>query len=450
MFPVRDILLSIVLFGSVPVILAQPWLGPILWAWVSMMAPHRLTWAFAYAMPFAQVIAITTLVALVIARQRKAPPVTSVTTLLALFYVWMCITSVVALNQMGDVYTTWVKVTKIQLMLWVTIILLSGRKQINVLIWTIVLSIGYYGVKGGIWTLLTGGGERVWGPPGSFIEGNNELALALVVIIPFMYYLRTTTSKSWLRFGWIFAMLACMASVLGSHSRGALLALVAMVLFLGLKSHRPLLMTVVNVAAFAVLVAFMPENWTQRMETITTHEDHSAQSRLQTWAMIWNLVQHRPIGAGYDFWTPEVWAQYATQPWTLAYSPHSIYFQVLGEHGFLGLALYVGIGIATWRLASRMIRMSEKDPEMQWMHTLLRCVQVSLLSFAVGGAFLNLVNFDVPYYLAAITVLLWRDCRVQSSNAQPAPVASTSGVAGSKGALPATSRMQPYDERNTA
>jgi len=413
--PVRDIILTAVFACLVPAILVRPWLGPIAWAWVSLMAPHRLTWAFAYAMPFAQIIAITTLVAFFLAPQRKSPPLTAVTTLLALFYLWMCTTSLFALNHTGDVYEMWVKVTKIQLMLWVTIVMLSGRRQIDVLIWTIVVSIGFYGLKGGIWTLVTGGGERVWGPPGSFIEGNNELALALVVIIPLMYYLRSTTSKTWLRFGWVCLILFCMASVLGSHSRGALLALVAMVLFLGFKSSRPVLMTLLNLAVFGALVASMPDNWTQRMETITTHEDHSAQSRLQTWAMIWNLVKHRPIGAGYDFWTPEVWAQYATEPWTLAYSPHSIYFQVLGEHGFLGLALYISIGIATWRLASRMIRMSGRDPQTQWLRTLLRCIQVSLLSFAVGGAFLNLANFDVPYYLIIIVAMLWRDCR-------PAPI----------------------------
>ena len=32
-------------------------------------------------------------------------------------------------------------------------------------------------------------------------------------------------------------------------------------------------------------------------------------------------------------------------------------------------------------------------------------VQASLIAFAVGGAFVNLVNFDLPYYLLVVVVL---------------------------------------------
>jgi probable O-glycosylation ligase (exosortase A-associated) len=416
MLPIRDIVLTVILVLLVPAILARPYLGPLAWAWVGMMVPHRLTWGFAYSLPFAQVVAVTTLIAFFIDKDRKPPPGGTVTWFLALLYLWMSVTAIFAVNPTDDVWNMWVKVSKIQLMLWVTMMMITGRRQIELLIWTIVISIGFYGVKGGIWTILHGGGERVWGPAGSFIEGNNELALALVIVMPLMWYLRSISRSKAARLTWMVAIGLCMMSVLGSHSRGALLAIVAMMLFLGLKSRRPLLFTVLNIAALGVLAVMMPDNWTQRMETITTHEDTSAQSRLYTWRMIWNLVIHRPQGAGFDFWTPEVWSQYAVTEWDKPYAPHSIYFQALGEHGFLGLALYVGLGIATWRLAGRMSRASGTAPETAWLRSLLRCVQVSLISFGVGGAFLNLVNFDVPYYLAAIVAMLWRDCRVEPAS----------------------------------
>jgi probable O-glycosylation ligase (exosortase A-associated) len=421
MFPLRDIFLTATLIALVPIILFRPYIGPLAWAWVSLMVPHRLTWGFAYSLPFAQVVAITTLLAFFIAKDRKAPPVVSVTTLLALFYVWMCFTSLFALNQSGEVFDMWLKVTKIQLMLWVTMAMLSGRRHIELLIWTMVISIGFYGVKGGLYTLRSGGGERVWGPPGSFIEGNNELALALVVVIPLMWYLRTLAVRPRSRMIWTASMLLCALSVLGTHSRGALVAIVAMTLFLGFKSSRPLLTAILALAGLALLALFMPENWTERMGTISTHEDSSAQSRLYTWRMVWNLVTSRPLGAGYDFWTPDVWARYAVDAWDKPYSPHSIYFQVLGEHGFVGFALYIGIAIATWRLAARMIRESRNDPQYQWLRTLLRSIQVALVSFAAGGTFLNLVNFDLPYYLAAIVAMLWRDCRPRAATAKAGP-----------------------------
>jgi probable O-glycosylation ligase (exosortase A-associated) len=198
-----------------------------------------------------------------------------------------------------------------------------------------------------------------------------------------------------------------------------------MALFLGVKSSRPVLMTVLTISLLGLLVAFMPENWSNRMATIQSHEDDSAQSRLQTWRMIWNLALHRPInGAGFDIATPEIWATYAVEPWTRAYSAHSIYFQVLGEHGFVGIFLFLAIGIATWRLCTKIAKASKGNVELEWAARLARTIQVSLMCFATGGAFLNLANYDLPYYLAAIAALIWRDIKPELSKSS-AKTAST-------------------------
>ena len=53
-----------------------------------------------------------------------------------------------------------------------------------------MLSLGFYGVKGGIFTIVNGGVYRVQGPLGTFIGGNNEMALALVMTMPLMRYLQ--------------------------------------------------------------------------------------------------------------------------------------------------------------------------------------------------------------------------------------------------------------------
>ena len=77
---------------------------------------------------------------------------------------------------------------KIMLMTFVTLMLIKTREHVHLLIWVIVGSLGYYGVKGGIFTIVTGGGDMVWGPMGTFIGGNNEIALALIMTIPLMHY----------------------------------------------------------------------------------------------------------------------------------------------------------------------------------------------------------------------------------------------------------------------
>ena len=405
-----------------------------MWVWISMMNPHRLTFGFAYQLPFAMIIAIATLVGLVFSRGRKTLPLTPISLLLLAFVAWMSITSLFAMQPADVVYVSWSQVIKTQFMLFVTMMLIRGRKQIDQLIWVIVISVGFYGVKGGIWTLTSGGQNLVWGPPGSFIEGNNELGLALAMLIPLMYYLAATTSKKWIKYGMWAAIGACVFSILGSHSRGAFLAIGAAAVFLGIKSGRPIVTTAVLVLALAGAAAVMPENWTERMGTIETYQsDASAISRLQTWETIWNMVKSRPIfGAGFDLANPQLYEMYSPYPDMEVYGPHSIYFQVLGEHGFVGLALFLALGVTIWRRGKKLALACMGEPGLEWVPLLMRMVQVSLLVFATGGAFLGLLHYDLPYFLGAIVVLTEVAVAEQKSEKSVRPTGSFAQAAGAE------------------
>jgi O-antigen ligase len=89
------------------------------------------------------------------------------------------------------------------------------------------------------------------------------------------------------------------------------------------------------------------------------------------------------------------------------YVAHSIYFQALGEHGFVGLGLYLGIGLWTWLTAGRLERTTASEPEFsEWVPLLMRMTQASLIGFATGGAFLSMMNTDLTYYIPGIVVLV--------------------------------------------
>jgi probable O-glycosylation ligase (exosortase A-associated) len=172
-------------------------------------------------------------------------------------------------------------------------------------------------------------------------------------------------------------------------------------LFLWLKSQRRLRLGLLLLLAVPPAVAFMPDKWTERMDTINTYEeDGSVQGRFNAWWMAYNLAKDRPIGGGFEVITPELFARYAPHPEDL-HAAHSIYFQVLGEHGFVGLGLYLLLGLMTWRAGSWIVRNATRQPEYQWASSLATMIQVSLIGFSVGGAFLSLLYFDVPYYLMA-------------------------------------------------
>ncbi len=411
----RDVVLTAIVFGLVPFFFTNPVLGTYVWAWLGMMSPHRATYGFAYNLPFAYIVAIATLVPFIFSKQRRPLPVNSITVVLLLLLCWMCVTSVFALNAADVVLERVIFFGKIQLMLFVTMMLVRGRRDIERLIWIVTFSIGFYGIKGGIWTVLTGGGNRVYGPQGSFFEENNGLAVALVMIAPFVYYLYQTVKRRWLRPALMFSGVAISFAILGSQSRGALLALVSMAALLGLKSQRPVRATVLLGVLVVGAIAFMPDSWTSRMETIQTYEaDGSAMSRVYTWQTLWNVALDRPIlGAGFRTDTPEIFARYAPFDGSTTFGnggvfvAHSIYFQALGEHGFPGLFLFVLLGLVTWRKAGQLAKLTRADPEFgDWVPVLMRMVQVSLLGFAVGGAFLSMMQFDIPYYIVGYVVMV--------------------------------------------
>lgn len=410
----RDLLLAGVVGVLLLATFKHPVIGAYLWAWLSLMNPHKLAYGFAANFPFAQACAIATLLALALTRQRQAIPLNAITiTHLALVF-WMSFTCLFALAPPDAVLDRWVFVIKIQVMMFVTLMLVLEPRQLRVLIWVVTFSVGFYGIKGGVFTLMTGGGARVWGPPGGMIQGNNELAVALTMMTPMMYYLRQTEPNKWLKRALTVCMVLVVFSILGSQSRGALIAVLAMALVLGLKGKHPIRTTLGLGLFVAVAIAFMPDTWTSRMETISTYrEDQSAMSRLWTWTTLWNAAVDRPlVGAGLQSDDPAVFGRYAPLDGDYAifagrvFVAHSIYFQMLGEHGFVGLGLFLLLGVLTWRMASRLAAATKDDGEFgAWMPMLMRMVQVSLVGYGAGGAFLSLAYLDLPYYLVGFVAL---------------------------------------------
>jgi probable O-glycosylation ligase (exosortase A-associated) len=402
----RDLVLAAFLFGSVPVILWRPAVGVFLWTWVSLMNPHRLTWGFAYDYAFGQLIAIATLIGMLLSTEPKRLPVTPVTVVLFLMVLWMNVTTLFAFDIGSEALPTWERVMKIQLMVFVALYLLYSKQHVQVLIWVVAGSIAFYGIKGGVFTLLVDGQYRVWGPQGSFIEDNNALALAIIITMPLLHYLFLQTTNRWLRWTLLAAMLLCGLSVLASYSRGAALGILAMAGFLWWKSRTKLVTALALAVLVPVVIGFMPEKWEDRMRSVQNYEqDGSAMGRLNAWGMAINLANDRPfVGGGFETFNLEIFRRYAPDP---AYfqGAHSIYFQMLGEHGYVGLMLFLLLWILVWRDASWIINRSRNQSELRWASDLARMIQVSLVGYAVGGAFLNRAYFDLPYDLLVALVL---------------------------------------------
>ena len=400
----RDIAVTLVIFSTLPFIFWRPYIGILVWTWIGFMNPHRLTWGFAYDMQFALIVAIVTLVSFAISREPKKIPWTRESIVLLLFIVWMFVTTI--FSEYPEL--AWLhmeKVAKIQLMIFVTLMLMQSKERINLLVWVMALSLAFYGVKGGIFTIVNGGVYHVRGPEGSFIGGDNEMGLALVMTIPLLRYLQMSARIVLVRHAMTAALLLTAIAAIGSQSRGALVGIIAMGAFLWLKSRNKFFTMMIAAAGAALVISTMPQQWFDRMETVKNYEqDDSAKGRINAWHMAFNLAKDRPLGAGFDGWQPPMFARYAPVPDDV-HDAHSIYFEVLGEHGFVGLGLFVALGMMTWGTASWVIKRARGAQQTRWAADLAAMVQVSLVGYASAGAFLGLAYFDFYYTLVAVVLL---------------------------------------------
>ena len=84
-------------------------------------------------------------------------------------------------------------------MTFLAMLIVNSKERLIKFMFGIVIFIGFVGIKGAAFGLATGGQYTVWGPPETFLEDNNALGLALIIILPLAFYARDLFQKKWLR-----------------------------------------------------------------------------------------------------------------------------------------------------------------------------------------------------------------------------------------------------------
>jgi putative inorganic carbon (HCO3(-)) transporter len=428
----RDFIVFAVVFGLLPFILKRPAIGAMAFTWISLMNPHRLCYGAAYDFPFAALVAAVTLLSMLFTRQPRRLPLGPITLTLILFMAWTTFTSFFALEPLL-VWYEWERVTKTLFMVLISIMVLNSERDIKEFAWVVGLSLGFYGLKGGLFTLASGGVNHVLGPAGSYISENNELALALVTTLPIIWYLRMQASQKWLSRSLLGASIFTIISVAGSYSRGALLAGMAMLFFLWLKSRKKVATGLILLLTVSIVYLIMPEQWFARMSTIDSYnQDASALGRINAWHFAINVAMHNFLGGGFKVFTPQMFIVYAPEPLNY-HVAHSIYFQVLGEQGIIGLIIYLLLMMFSWRAGTRIIKFCKNRADLKWASNLAAMSQVSIIGYAVGGAFLSLAYFDLYYDVIVLLVVLEKFLFLTSNKINTQTPASIQQHAGNRG-----------------
>lgn len=396
----RSIALITLFLIYLPPVFLQPFCGILLWTWFSIMNPHRLVWGMGSDLPFSLVIAVSTLTAWMISNEPKIPPRSAITVGLVGLMITTSIATILALSP-AAAFEKWELVIKTLLMSVLTLALLTNRIRIHAFIWVLVLSLGYYGVKGGAFVIATAGSYMVFGPELSAINDNNHLAVALIMTVPLMYYLYLHSKHRWVRLGTISMLALTLVAALMSYSRGGLLAMLVMGCIIWWRSPKKIGLTLLIVALVGGVALMAPEKWFDRMNTISTYEeDDSAMARFEIWRSGLKIFAGNPVfGGGFRVTEDQgVINQYVTGQ--VRRAVHNSHLQVLIENGSIAFFFHLLLIGGTWHYGSRIRRLTYRRPDMAWARDLASMLQTSLAGYVAGGTFLSLAYYDGWYSIA--------------------------------------------------
>jgi probable O-glycosylation ligase (exosortase A-associated) len=286
-------------------------------------------------------------------------------------------------------------------------------------------------------TILTGG---KYGASFGLVEGNgglaegSHLATVCLMIIPVLLHLRrfTLILPRWriIKLGYLGLAFACLAACVGTFERTAIVGLVVVVLGLLLRSRRRILYGAILAGVVVVgssYVATSKNEWVERMKTIATYsQDNSAFGRILVWQWTLDFVKTHPYGGGFNAYLIDEIKLPGTKehPEPIVDKGrafHSVYFEMLGEHGWVGLGLFLSLFAVSFLTLRRAATRAKRLPGMEWCHDLARMLQISLLVPLACGAFIGIAFQAEIYYMFALAVMMRQQVRVAERMVRAAP-----------------------------
>lgn len=386
-----------------------------------MIVHNAYAYGFAAQIPFNKIAAAMAILTLMFSREPKRMPANFTVVLMVLFGIWGGISAMTSISSQGYVVDYLERLVKIIVFVLMIVLVINTRERIEAFLYAICLSLGFHGVLAGAKFLASGGSSRINGPGQSIIGDNNHLALAMVVLLPMVIYLYRQANHRLLKYALMGSGTLVAVAVMGTFSRGGFLGIASIGMLAFVRSNRKGRFVAIVVPMVALAIAFAPDLWSNRMDSIkSADQDSSFMGRVIAWKQSTLIAMANPVfGGGFhavqDF---NVWIDTqrnfkrldfiptAEPSQTIAYAAHSIYFEVLGDLGFGGLAIFILILLTSWRNAALIIRHSKDREAWRWAGELATGLQYSLIAYAVSGAALSMAYFDLIYVVCALLVVM--------------------------------------------
>ncbi len=418
----RDLLLVGFLFVAIYYSFRRPYIGVAAWTWIALIAP--VNWAFGFSQSFRLnlTIVLVTMLSYLFVEKHKEFRLNAIGFWILAFGFWTLMSTLFNLNSNPqNVWAYWNQFVKVLLLFFFITLIIRKRLHIDVLVWTIVLGISAYAAMEAVKFILSGGGHRIVGRAG-IIADRNDLAVAINMCIPLIVYLAQVTEHKMVRLG-LWGMVGLnIISIVGTGSRGGFIGLAILAFAFWLKSRHKGLLVLLAFAMLPVLYQSAPEDWRERQATIATavEEDSSFIGRLWAWKISTLIALDHPLtGGGFrSVLDPNLWNYYA--PETPGFSPvdtppipphsgskaaHNIYFQVLGDHGFPGLFIFL-MFLALALLSNMRNAGLGKEHGVLWYRQLANALTLSLVGYGITGANVSLAYFDLLYAVLGVVAVM--------------------------------------------
>lgn len=411
----RDLVVALGWIVMMPLLLTSPHVGVLLWVWVALLSPNDLLFGFMSSVPFNKIVAVITLGLMLIGKEKKDPYLDTTWVLLLVFALeatFVFMGSIVESEDGTDLYT---KLMKITVLAFVILLVMNTRHRLHLLILAIAVSVGFLIVKEGIISLLTGGGHKILGT-GAFGD-NNSVAVTVLMVIPLIYYLARYSAVFVVRIGMFVVLGLSVTTVVMTFSRGGFIGLIVLAAFMMKNSRNKLASLLLIILAGGLTYVLAPGAWFERLNTIEASDtDLSFMGRVIAWKISWLIAVDHPLFGG-GFHAVQrllVWDTYkpflyqldfiaTPPPDTKPHAAHSIYFEMLGDMGFVGLGLFLALlGTSLWN-CSRIYKMARHHPSLAWAADLARMLQVTIVVYMVTAAALSMAYFELIYIIIAIT-----------------------------------------------
>jgi probable O-glycosylation ligase (exosortase A-associated) len=411
---VRDAILTLIVLALLPACFFRPYVGLLTFTWLAYMRAQDLCWGFARTMRFSFFVSLALIVGFLVNERGKA---LFLRDLRCWIIVALTALSAVSISMSFTGFDQWVtnyyiEYVKVIFIALITTTLLDTRNKLRWFCWTIALSLGFYGIKTGIFGVLTGGQARVMQGPGGMLEDNNDFALALVMSIPLMFYLGFSEGSARVRSFTYAGVALTMFTVVLTHSRGGFLSMAGVVGMMVWRSKRR--MQGVAVAALVGLVglAVVPQSFRDRLSTLEDPtKEASAASRIEAWGIALQVIAQRPwFGVGMRnfelaYAQMDISKQIGAEKGPRTIVVHNSYLQVWAEQGSIAFALYLLLLLSTFWMLGSVRREARRVGARPWILDYARMFEASLFGFVIGSTFLNRATFDLMYHVIVAAVV---------------------------------------------